>query len=57
MIWVLLAVATLGIVWGAAEQHDQACYSKEAVQIATGNREDGDCLLLPWNDPVRQRKR
>ena len=47
VIWVLLAVATLGILWGAAELHDQTCYSK--AEVAKGNR---NCLLLPWNDPV-----
>jgi Protein of unknown function (DUF2510) len=52
LIWVLLAVATFGIVWGAAELHDQTCYSK--AEVANGNR---DCLLLPWNDPVETRRR
>jgi hypothetical protein len=51
-LWVLLGVATLGILWGAAEQHDQACYGRAAVQAASGNREMESCLLLPWNDPA-----
>ncbi|HEU4802518.1 MAG TPA: DUF2510 domain-containing protein [Solirubrobacterales bacterium] len=51
-IWILLGVATLGILLGAAEQHDQTCYSKAAVQAVSGNRELEGCLLLPWNDAV-----
>ena len=50
--WVLLVVATLGILWGAAEQHDQGCYNKAAVQVASGNLEEVNCLILPWNDPA-----
>lgn len=48
IIWVvLLTLAALGILWGAAEHHDHACYSKPAAQVATGNREGADCFL-PW---------
>ena len=43
-IWVLLGVATLGILWGAAEQHDQACYSRAEVQAASGIRQMESCL-------------
>jgi hypothetical protein len=50
--WVLLIVATLGILWGAAEQHDQGCYNKALVQAASGNTNQANCLLLPWNDPA-----
>jgi uncharacterized protein DUF2510 len=53
-VWVLLGVATLGILWGAAEQHDQTCYSKAVVHAASG-REVESCPLLPWNDPVTPR--
>jgi hypothetical protein len=50
--WIVLLVATLGILWGAAEQHDQGCYSKTQVQVASGNTSQSNCLFLPWNDPV-----
>ena len=50
--WLLLIVATLGILWGAAEQHDQGCYNKTRVQAASGNTSQSNCLLLPWNDPA-----
>jgi len=55
-LWVLFVVATVGILWGAAEQHDQACYSRAAVQAASGNRETESCLILPWNDPATTKK-
>jgi hypothetical protein len=50
--WALLITATLGILWGAAEQHDQGCYNKVLAQVASGNTEQTNCLLLPWNDPA-----
>ena len=50
--WVVLIVATLGILWGAAEQHDQGCYNKVLAQVASGNTDQTHCLLLPWNDPA-----
>lgn len=50
--WLLLITATLGILWGAAEQHDQGCYNKALAQVASGNTDQASCLLLPWNDPA-----
>lgn len=50
--WLLLIAATLGILWGAAEQHDQSCYSKTLAQVSSGNLSESNCLLLPWNDPA-----
>jgi hypothetical protein len=53
--WFLLIAATLGILWGAAEQHDQGCYNKALAQVASGNTSQSNCLLLPWNDPAEGR--
>jgi hypothetical protein len=50
--WVLLTAATLGIFWAAAEQHDQSCYNKTLVQVTSGNLDQSNCLILPWNDPA-----
>jgi hypothetical protein len=50
--WALLIAVTLGILWGAAEQHDQSCYNKTLLQAASGNTSQSNCLLLPWNDPA-----
>lgn len=53
--WLLLAAATVGVLWGAAEQHDQSCYAKTMVQVTSGNLSESHCLILPWNDPAEGR--
>ena len=53
--WLLLVAATLGVLWGAAEQHDQSCYAKTMVQVTSGNLSESHCLILPWNDPAEGR--
>jgi hypothetical protein len=54
-LWALLIAATLGILWGAAEQHDQSCYTRTMVQVTSGNLRQTHCLILPWNDPAEGR--
>jgi hypothetical protein len=54
--WWLAVLALLILLWGAAEVHDQSCYSKTAVQVASGNLSQSNCLILPWNDPVTGRE-
>jgi uncharacterized protein DUF2510 len=53
--WLLLAATTLGVLLGAAEQHDQSCYAKTMVQVTSGNLSESHCLILPWNDPAEGR--
>ena len=54
--WWLAVIALLILLWGAAEVHDQSCYSKTFVQVASGNLSKSNCLILPWNDPVTGRE-
>jgi hypothetical protein len=55
--WVVAIIGLILLLWAAAEVHDQGCYSKTIVQVASGNTSESHCLLLPWNDPVTRQEK